>query len=60
MGKALAYGLEIIGTGTPIQEAESDACQKIKSLVIEAEKQKDTLSIREANHVKALQFWSEG
>ena len=60
MGKALAYGLEIIGTGTPLQKEESDASFKIKSLSNEAEKQKDSLSTREMCHVKALQSWTQG
>jgi len=58
LGKAFALGLEVIGTGTPLQKDESEILRKIKSLVNEAEKQE--LNSREVGHVKALQAWSRG
>ena len=60
MGRALAYGLEMIGSGTPIQKEDSDIVLKVKELEQLALNQEATLTKREKDHVEALRLWTNG
>ncbi len=60
MGKALSYGLEMIGTGSPLQKEDSELVRKIGELDQLAEKQASILTTREKEHLKALRLWSQG
>ena len=59
MGRVLANGLELMGTGRTMR-LDNTLCRTIYEMAILAHKQDEDLTDNEKRHVKAVRLWAEG